>query len=133
MATSVLSARKAAMSMSRASSPPPLPGTAGSEPGTTGSPPGKAGLPGAVLDEAAHAGLGILGGEQAREVQPLDLQPSVEVGPPPLVDGLLGPPQRPRRAGREALRELDRGRLHLGVRDHLVDQADGQRLRRADE
>src|ERR1700735_1141591 len=124
MATSVLSARRAAMSMSSDRSSPPWRATAGSEPGTTGSPPGKAGLPGAVLDEAAHAGLGILGGEQAREVQSLDLQPSVEVGLQPLVDGLLGRPQRPRRAGREALRELDRGRLHLDVRDHLVDQAD---------
>src|ERR1700722_13037311 len=103
MATSVLSARRAAMSMSRDRSSPTSPGrtgTAGAGPGTAGSPPGKAGLPGAVLDEAAHAGLGVLGGEQAREVQPLDLQPSVEVGLQPLVDGLLGRPQRHRRAGR---------------------------------
>src|SRR5580692_8775843 len=102
MATSVLSARSAAISMSR-DRLSPSPGSPGPGPPAPSSPAGKASLSGAVLDEAAHAGPGVLGGEQPGELQPLDLQAGVQVGLQALVDGLLGRPQRHRRAGREPL------------------------------
>src|ERR1700722_19765591 len=100
MATSVLSARSAAISMSR-DRPSPSPG-----PPAPSSPADKASLSRAVLDEAAHAGPGVLGGEQPGELKPLDLQAGVQVVLQALVDGLLGRPQRDRRAGREPLGQL---------------------------
>src|SRR5882757_6942931 len=42
-----------------------------------------------VLDEAAHSGALVLGGEQPGELQLLDLEPSVKVGLQAIVDGLL--------------------------------------------
>src|SRR5450631_314287 len=105
MATSVLSARRAAISMSSdtsslaAGSPGGSPGSAGSLPGSAGSLPGKAGLSRSVVHEAAHAGPGVLRGEQPGELQPLDLQAGAQVDLQAVVDGLLGGPQGERGAG----------------------------------
>src|ERR1700722_17800769 len=94
MATSALSARSAAMTMSRLS--PSSPGTPTSLPTSL---PTECRLSGAVLHEAAQAGLPVLGGEQAGEVQPLDLQAVIQVHVLAGVDGLLGRAQRQRRPG----------------------------------
>src|SRR6476660_3490918 len=74
----------------------------GSAPGTrtarrgTGpaSAAGEGGFAGAVFQEAAHAGLLVLGAEQRGELQPLDLQAGGQVDAEPGVDGLLGGAQR---------------------------------------
>src|ERR1039457_4868791 len=135
MATSLLSARSAAISMSSDTSllsAALLAGSPAASPGSAGSFPGKAGLPRSVLDEAAHARLGVLGSEQPGEVQPLDLQPGVQIDLKPLVAGLLGAPPRPAGPGPNPRGELERRRVALGVRNHLVDQADGQCLGRTD-
>src|SRR5580698_6719128 len=124
MFTSVLSARSAAISMSRSRSP---------SPGTATSSPGKAGLPGAVLDEAAHPGTGVLGSEHAGEMQPLDLQSGAQVDLQPLVDGLLGSPQGQGGPGGVAGGKGGGGGQHVVVRDDLVNEADPERLGRVDE
>src|SRR5437879_13919106 len=59
---------------------------------------GEGGLAGAVFQEAAHAGLLVLGAEQGGELHPLDLQAGGQVDAEPGVDGLLGGAQRERRA-----------------------------------
>src|ERR1700723_3396351 len=58
------------------------------------------GLARAVLKEAAHAVLLVLGGEQGGEVRPLDLQAGGQIDLKAPVDGLLGGPQRQRRGRR---------------------------------
>src|SRR6185437_11206695 len=57
-------------------------------------------LTGAVLQEAAHPRLLVLGGEQRREVQPLDLQASAQINLQAAVHRLLGGAQRERRPRR---------------------------------
>src|ERR1700744_3332948 len=95
MATSALSARSAAVTMSRL-----RPGSAGVSSSAT-----ERRLPGAVLDEAVQAGLPVIGGEPAGEVPPLDLQAVVQVHVLARVDGLLGRAQGQRGAGHVTARQ----------------------------
>src|ERR1700722_2470544 len=80
------------------------------------------GLPRAVLKEAAHAVLLVLGGEQGGEVHPLDLQAGGQIDLEAPVDGLLGGPQRQRRAGRVLGDHVPIRPLDLDVRYDLVGQ-----------
>src|SRR2546421_8387919 len=93
---------------------------------------GEGGLAGAVFQEAAHAGLLVLGAEQRGELHPLDLpaggQGDAEAG----VDGLLGGAQRERGAAGVAPRKVQGRLVDRIVRHYLVHQADLQRLDRAD-
>src|SRR5262245_41364 len=97
------------------------------------SAPGKGGLPWPILDETAHSRPLVLGREQRGEVQPLDLQASVQVDLEPGVDGLLGRTEGHGRAVGVLGHQVARHPVDLVVRDHLVHQANLQRLRRADE
>src|ERR1035437_2878048 len=97
------------------------------------SSPGEPGLPWPILDETAHPCPLVLGGEQPGEVQPLDLEPGVEIYVKSLVDGLLRGAQRDGGAAGIAVHHLPRRLVHLRVRDDLVHEADGERLRRGHE
>jgi hypothetical protein len=66
------------------------------------SAPREGGLPRAILDETAHARALILGGEQPRELQPLDLQAGAEASFQAVADRLFRGPQGQRRSGRLA-------------------------------
>src|SRR5437016_10363230 len=85
---------------------------------------GEGGLAGAVFQEAAHAGLLVLGAEQGGELHPLDLQAGGQVDAEPGVDGLLGGAQRERRAADVALHHVQGRLVNRIVRHHLVHQAD---------
>src|SRR6266516_6616011 len=91
------------------------------------------GLPGPILDETAHSRALILGREQSREVQPLDLQAGVEVGFQAVVDRLFRGPQGQRRARCVASHQAARGPVGLRVEDNLVHEADRVRFGRGDE
>src|SRR5215470_17496762 len=123
MATSALSARSAAVTISRdglpAGSPP-----AGPSPGTPslfgcmglsapcarrrgwlartvttvrrGSVPREGGLPRPILDETAHSRALTPGRAQASEVPPRDCQTGAELGVQAVVEGLLRGPEGPR-------------------------------------
>src|SRR5215472_15635640 len=71
-------------------------------------PSGERRLTRSILHETFHARALVLCREQAGEVQPLDLQASVEVDVEAAVDGLLGGSQRERRAARVPGDQLDR-------------------------
>src|SRR5258705_1313779 len=90
------------------------------------------GLARAVFQEAAHAGLLVLGAEQRGELHPLDLKPGGQVGAEPGVDGLLGGAQRERGTAGVALYHVQGRLVDRIVRHHLVHQPDLQRLGRAD-
>src|ERR1039457_4457462 len=101
MATSALSARSAAVTMSSerlspgsvtpapSFAPAPAPSPAVAPSGSSVSSACERGLPWPILDETPHPCPLVLRGEQAGEVQPLDLEPGVEVNFKALVDGLL--------------------------------------------
>src|ERR1700685_2887191 len=148
MVTSALSAGSAAVTMSserlspgsvtpapsfaaaRSLAPAPIGCSLSSPgPGWQHSSPGEPGLPWPILDETAHSCPLVLGGEQPGEVQPLDLEAGVEIYVKPLVDGLLRGAQRDSGAAGIAVHHLPRRLVDLRVRDDLVHQADGERLR----
>ena len=86
------------------------------------------GLARAVVDEAVHADLLILGGEKGGEMKSLDLEAGVETDFETSVDGVLRRPQRLGGTGREPGGQ-PRGRgVHLGIRYYLVDEPDPQCL-----
>src|SRR5712692_2802140 len=134
MATSALSARSAAVTRS---SERPSPGSITGAPSFVAAPGGcavsAAGercLPWPILDETAHSCPLVLGGEQPGEVQPLDLEPGVEVDIEALIDGLLRGAQRDGRTAGIAAHQAPRRLVDLRVRDDLVHQAHRERLRR---
>ena len=100
--------------------------------GWPGSAAGEGGFAGAVFQEAAHAGLLVLGAEQRGELHPLDLQAGGQVDAEAGVDGLLGGAQRERGAAGVAPHHVQGRLVDRVVRHHLVHQADLQRLGRAD-
>src|SRR5436309_2710096 len=77
------------------------------------------GFAGAVLEEAAHAGLLVLGAEQRGELHPLDFQAGGQVDAEPGVDGLLGGAQRERGAAGVALHHVQGRLVDRVVRPHL--------------
>src|ERR1700728_3368400 len=84
------------------------------------------GLSRAILQEAAHAGLLVRGGEQGGELQPLDLEPGGQVDLEAVVDRLLGGTQGERR-GRRVLRDqVPGGLVDVGVRYHPVGKSGRQ-------
>src|SRR5690348_702479 len=85
-----------------------------------------------VLEEGAHAGLLVLGVEQAGEQLGLQRQPAVDGQLEALVDRPLGGREGQRRTGRDLLRHGDGSAVHLVVRDDGVHHADLQRLLGAD-
>src|SRR5260370_33892443 len=98
MATSALSARSAAVTRS---SERPSPGSITGAPSFVAAPGGGAVsaagercLPWPILDQTAHSCPLVLGGQQPREVQPLDLDPRIEVDIEATSDGLLRCGQR---------------------------------------
>src|SRR3984957_5130305 len=109
MAASALSARSAAVPSSRSGLSSGCVmlgcslrgGLAGGRPAPLRqlSPAREGGLARPVLDEAAHSGALVLGGEQPGELQPLYLQPGLQAGLQAVVDGLLGGAQGERGPG----------------------------------
>jgi hypothetical protein len=85
-------------------------------------------LAGSAGHEALHAELLILGSEQRREVQALDLEPGVEAEVQPGVDRLLSRAQCQRGTRYELPGEAGCGAVHVSVRYDLVHQADPQGL-----
>src|SRR3979409_2613913 len=67
---------------------------------------GEGGFAGTVFQEAAHAGLLVLGAEQRGELHSLDLQAGGQVDAEAGVDGLLGGAQRERGAAGVALHHV---------------------------
>src|SRR6478609_8579589 len=85
-------------------------------------------LAGTVLDEAAHADLLVLGAEQRREMEPLDLEAGVEIEVETGVDRLLGGAQRLRGTGAELSGQPGRSIVDLAVGYHPIHQPDPQRV-----
>src|SRR6478735_2658019 len=82
----------------------------------------------AVVDEAVHADLLILRSEKGGEMKSLDLEAGVETDVETDVDGVLRRPQGLGGTGHEPSGQ-PRGRgVHLGIRNHLVDEPDPQCL-----
>src|SRR5215813_8869102 len=118
---SLLSARSAAVTMSSDGLPVgSIIAAASSFVGIRWSPAAEGGLPRPILQEAAHAGPRILGGEHADEAHPLVFQSRCQVGLEADVDGLLCGGKRESRASREPGRQLAGRVIHLIVRHDLV-------------
>src|SRR4029077_8659445 len=100
------------------------PGTRTARRGTEpASAAGEGGFAGAVFQEAAHAGLLVLGTEQRGELHSLDLQAGGQVDAEAGVDGLLGGAQRERGAAGVAPHHVQGRLVDRVVRHHLVHQA----------
>src|SRR5438552_3427331 len=88
------------------------------------STPDELGFAWTLLDEGLHADRSVLRGEQCGEVQPLNLEPGVEVSLEAVVDRCLGCSQCVGRAVDETSRPVPCCGVHIVGRCDLVDKAD---------